>query len=157
MNRWGWFDAHAAAEREFIPRWLRPLSAAVPWVTVLLLFMMMYVMGGAFTTSEGALFSLPEKGVGDVADASAVALVLPAKQGTLVFFDDTRYLLEDEAQLAMFGAQLKERVALAEAPTLLVLADRRVSIGDLMKLAAVAKENHVAKTLFAEKRGRAEE
>ena len=155
MSRLGWSDGFraAAAPGEMWPIWLRPLSVAVPWATVGLLFAMIVMIGGVLTSAEGVLFDLPEKGVGDVAETSAAALVLPTAQGTVVFFDDTRYVLGDEGQMAKFGIQLKDRVSLSDAPTLLVLADRRVKTGELMKVAAVARQSQVRRILFAEKRG----
>ncbi len=154
MSRWGWSDnmRAAAAPGELWPKWLRPLSAAVPWVTVGLLFAMVHMLGGTLTTAEGALFDLPDSGVGDIAETAAAAIVLSTAQGTVVFFDDTRYVLGDEGQMAKFGDQLKERVSLAEAPTLLVLADRRVKGGELLKIASVARKNHVRRVMFAEKK-----
>ena len=117
-----------------------------------LLFAMLWTMAGALTTADGALFDLPRGEIRDVAEVSASALVQRTDQGTLVFFDDTRFVLGDEAQTAALSALLAAKVANRDRPTLLVLADRRVSAGDLMRLADVAKGAGVERTLFAERR-----
>ena len=74
------------------------------------------------------------------------------KGKTLVFFDDSRYVLDDVSSSRALAEHLAERVARSESKTLLVLADRRVHGGDLMDLAAVAKRGGATKVLFAQKR-----
>ena len=77
---------------------------------------------------------------------------------TLVFFDDARYTMGDDSSAAAFGAHLEDRVAKSNRKTLLVLADRRVATGELMKIAAMARRSGVGSVLFAEKRaGKADE
>ena len=154
MTRWRWQDELSDSHHSGVPAWLGLLSAVAPWVTAAVLFAMIVVMSTVWTAADGAMFMLPEKGVGDIADTDAVAMAMPSSQGTLVFFDDTRYMLEDAAQMESFARQLKERVAKVESPVLLVLADSRVSGGDFMRLAAVAKSNGVSRVLFAERGSR---
>ena len=151
MTRWSWQDAMSAAHRNGAPSWLGFLSAVAPWAMAALLFSMIIVISGVWTSADGVMFQMPDTKVGDISDTDAVAMAMPSSQGTLVFFDDTRYMLEDDAQVASFARQLKERVARAESPVLLVLADRRVSGGDFMWIAEVAKANGVVKVLFAER------
>ncbi len=153
MSEWGWDDRRRRGGRSYLPRGLRPLVKVVPWVTVGLLFMIIYLVGGAFTKASGALFALPETEVSDVADADAVALLLVTPQGTLVFFDDTRYLLEDESQMLQFSEALSEKMAGRDGRTLLALADMRIRGGNLFRFAAVAKRSGVERVLFAEKKG----
>ena len=124
-----------------------------PWISLGILAMTIWVMGGTLTGREGVAFNLPEGAVGDVADTTMSVLVVPAQQGTLVFFDDTRYVFDDGRQMEEFTAQLSRRASAAERPALLVLADRRVKGGELMKLAEIAKKQGVGKILFAENTG----
>lgn len=152
MSRWGWAEAHRLASREAGPDWLRPLSAAVPWLVLFVAFATVYSLGGVFTSAKGTLFSLPEGGSGDVAETSAVALAMPSEQGTIVFFDDTRYLLDDDSQAEKLGRALGDRAERLERPTLLVVADASVRGGDLVKLAGIARRNRVRRIMFAENR-----
>lgn len=160
MTPWGWSAERAARGRFGGLQWLHPFAAAVPWITVGLLMMMMHVVGGATTSREGVLFDLPDAGFADGVDTKLVALVIPMPKEprkTLVFFDDARFTIGDDVSLAAFAGQLAERTAKTDNRTLLVLADRRVSGGDLMKFAAVARKSGVERILFAEKRAEAQE
>lgn len=154
--KWGWSEARAANESKSPGSiaWLRPLSAAVPWITVGLLTLMLYMVSGVYTRAQGLAVSLPDTGIGEGLKASLVALVIPSARETLVFFDDTRYVLDDEASLAAFGEQLAERARKAKEDSLLVLADGRVASGKLMTVAAEAKRRGIARLLFAERRER---
>ena len=131
--------------------WLRPVVAAAPYVTILLLLLMLHIASGALTAAKGVLFDLPATGLSDGAATRLVALMLPRDHETLVFFDDSRYILGDDASLRALGENLAARTERTEDKTLLVLADRRVSGGDLMKFAETARRNGVARVLFAGK------
>lgn len=145
--------------------WMRPFLAAAPWLTVLVLLLMLYMVAGTLYTSKGILFDLPDaSGLEEGESAPLVALAVPmprkasASDETLVFFDDARYSLGDDASAAAFASHLEERVAKTSRRTLLVLADRRISSGELMKIASLAKRSGAKGILFAEKRaGKAEE
>jgi len=155
VTRWGWSDSRAAKYSSGIG-WLRPLSAAVPWMTIGVLLMMIYMVSGTFTTAGGVLFDLPAPGLQEGAETQLVALVMPTPKAysreTLVFFDDARYVLGDEASESAFANQLAERAGKTGDTTLLVLADRRVPGGELMRLAAIARRNGVERLLMAERR-----
>ena len=157
MSPWGWTPERTSGIWRHGAGWLRPFAAAVPWVTVLLLLLMLHVASGTLTYAKGTLFGLPDAGLAEGEATGLVALAIPHAHETLVFFDDSRYVLDDAASMRAFGAHLSERVARSESKTLLVLADRRIRGGDLMDLAAVAKKGGAAKILFAQKRPEAVE
>lgn len=159
MSQWNWKSVRARSAWRIGPEWLRPLLVAVPWITMLLLLLMMHMIGGTLASSEGVLFDLPDStGVGDGERASLVALVMPMPHETLVFFDDGRYSLGDETSASLFCEQLAERAERSEDKTLLILADRRIVADELMKLSGIAKRSGINRVLFAEKRaGKAEE
>jgi biopolymer transport protein ExbD len=119
---------------------------------VLLLVLQFHLSGGTFTTAKGVLFDLPAPGIaeGESTDLTALMMAMPLK--TLVFFDDSRYILGDDASVKAFGEHLAERIGKTENKTLLVLADRRVEGGELMKFAAVVRRHGVSRVLFAEKK-----
>ena len=152
MSPWGWTPERTSGIWRHGAGWLRPFAAAVPWVTVLLLLLMLHVASGTLTYAKGTLFGLPDAGLAEGEATGLVALAIPHAHETLVFFDDSRYVLDDAASMRAFGEHLSERVARSESKTLLVLADRRIRGGDLMDLAAVAKKGGAAKILFAQKR-----
>ena len=141
MSPWKWTPERSQGIWRHGPAWTRPLVSAAPWVTVLFLLLMLYMVSGTFVTERGVLFDLPDSsGLDEGESASLVALVMPMPHETLVF------------------SHLEDRVAKSNRKTLLVLADRRVATGELMKIAAMARRSGVGSVLFAEKRaGKADE
>lgn len=154
MRRWGWSLPSASRTGRYgaLPPGLQALSAALPWVTAILLFVMIAKIGGTITHEKGVLFDLPGTSIADVSETDAVALMLHTEEGTLVFFDDTRYVFSDSSQMKKFAQQLQLRISYTPENVLLLLADRRISGGELMKMADIAKDNGVRKILFAEKK-----
>ncbi len=152
MSPWCWTPERTLGIWRYGARWLRPFSAAVPWLTVLVLLMMLRFVSNTMTAAKGTLFELPDTGLAEGEATGLVALAIPHAHETLVFFDDSRYVLDDASSVRALGEHLAERVSRSESKTLLVLADRRVHGGDLMDIAAVAKRGGAAKVLFAQKR-----
>ena len=157
MSPWGWTPERTSGIWRHGAGWLRPFSAAVPWITVLLLLLMLHFASNTLTSAKGTLFDLPDAGLAEGEATGLVALAIPRAHETLVFFDDSRYVLDDAASMRAVGEHLSERVSLSESKTLLVLADRRIRSGDLMPRAAVAKKGGAAKLLVAQKRPEAAE
>ena len=151
-SEWGWRRTETPALWRSGPQWLKPLTVAIPWITVGMALLMIHLLSGTLTAAEGVLFDLPDSGLSDGDTTSLVALVTPMKSETLVFFDDTRYSLNDGVSAAAFGEQLSDRTAKADRKTLLVLADRRTTAADVMKIAALARMNGVLRILFANRR-----
>lgn len=152
MIAWGWTPARTEGIwRHGLPA-MRPFVAAAPWLAVALILAMISLLDGTLVSSRGVLFDLPAPGVAEGEAAGLVALVLPMHHETLVFFDDSRYMLSDDASAAAFLRHLSERAARTDRKTMLVLADRRVAGGELMKMASIARRSGLDKVLFAEKR-----
>jgi len=152
VSPWGWSPERTEGVWRHGAKWMKPVMAAVPWLTVFLLMMMLYMVAGTFTHAKGVLFDLPEGTLVDGEATGLVALVMPTEHETLVFFDDSRYLLGDTASDQTLRDHFAESVRKSGDKTLLVLADRRVSGGELFKFAAIARKGGVEKVLFAEKR-----
>lgn len=152
MNGWDWMPERTQGIWRHGAPCLKPLAAAAPFLSVLLLVLQFHLSGGTFTTAKGVLFDLPAPGIaeGESTDLTALMMAMPLK--TLVFFDDSRYILGDDASVKAFGEHLAERIGKTENKTLLVLADRRVEGGELMKFAAVVRRHGVSRVLFAEKK-----
>lgn len=157
-SSWGWVPPRPHGLSKFGPSWLRPMAFALPWVTVLLLLVMLWMIGGTLVSAKGVLFDLPDGEPVDGEAGGLVALVVPSEKDTLVFFDDARYSMNDRDAVAAFGEHLAERAEKTERKTLVVLADRRVTAGTLSRLAAVARWSGVTRFLLAakEKEGLAE-
>lgn len=158
MTTWGWRPERTKGIWRYGAGWTRPIVAAAPYLTVGLLVLMFYLIGGTLTSAKGVLFDLPEGGRpadGELTDL--VALVMPLRHDAVVFFDDARYFLTDAASLKSLGEHLAERLSRSEKKTLLVLADKRIASGDLLQFAAVVRRSGAARILFAEKGAAASE
>ena len=153
MSQWGWTPERNLGVWRYGAGWIRPIAAAIPYLTVGLLLLMMQMIGGTLTAYKGVLFDLPD---GDFADGDSrglVALVMPVQRETMVVFDDVRYLLGDAASMRSFAESLADSTERREGKSLLILADRRVSTGHLMEVVSAAKRSGVSKVLLAGKRG----
>jgi len=136
---------------------LRPFISSAPWITVGLLLILFHIIGGTLVSEKGALFDLPDSGLADGEVTGPVALIVPSSHDTLVYFDDSRYVLGDAASAAALADNLSAAVTATRRKTLLALADRRISSGDLMRFVKLARANGVSKVLFAEKKPETDE
>lgn len=157
-REWGWRPAQAEGIWRHGARWTKPLFAAVPWITLVLLLVMFVILGDRLTAAPGVVFDLPAPVGRQSAVAGTTMLVLPSANlgeagGTLVFFDDARYVLGDPQSVALLREQLLARVQEDAAhASLLVLADRRVTSGDLLQLVGIARASGVQRVQIAERR-----
>ncbi|MGN0853019.1 MAG: hypothetical protein ACI4Q3_06545 [Kiritimatiellia bacterium] len=138
--------------------WARPFTAAVPWITLAMLLVMFGLIGERMAVAPGVAFELPDP-VGDLSEITGfAAFAMPearengAEGGTLVFFDDARFSLSDPASLNSLQSKFAERASTEKRPTLLLLADRRIPAGDLMRLVGIARESGIVHVQIAEKR-----
>ena len=152
MSQWGWTPARNLGIWRYGAGWSRPIAAAIPYLTVCLLLIMMHMIGGTMTSYRGVLFDLPDGVLSDGEASELVALVMPVQHETMIVFDDARYLLGDAASMRSFGEDLSGSVERRTGKSLLILADRRVPTGHLMEVVSAAKRSGVDKVLLAGKR-----
>lgn len=152
MSPWGWSPERTQGIWRFGTLSMRPLVASAPWITLGLLLLEFYLVGGSLVTAKGVVFELPDSNFGEGEVTGAVALIVPTARDRLVFFDDARYVLGDPNSMAAFAEHLAATVSRADAKNLLVLADQHTPSGELMSFAALARKSGVEKILFAEKR-----
>ena len=157
MSQWGWTPARNLGIWRYGAGWIRPIAATVPYLTVVLLLLMMHMVGGTLTAYRGVLFNLPDGTFVEGDHSEMVALVMPVQRETMVIFDDVRYLLGDAASMRSFAENLAESARRESGKSLLILSDRRVSTGYLMEVVSAAKRGGVGKILLAGKRGGANE
>lgn len=151
MSQWGWTPARNLGIWRYGAGWSRPITAAIPYLTVGLLILMMHMVCGKLTSFRGVLFDLPS---GDFADGEIpgmVAVVMPVQHETMVVFDDARYVLGDASSMRGFEADLSGNAERRVGKPLLILADRRVSTAHLMEVVSVAKRSGVSRILLAGK------
>ena len=151
MSPWNWKIGRRKGLWDYGLPVLRYPATLAPWISVLLVLLLIHIIGGRFTAAEGVLFDLPEHSLEEGETTDLVAVVMPMEKRTIVFFDDARYFTDDPASLETFAANLAARVKRTERKTLLVLADKMITGGELMNLAALSKKSGVRRTLFAAK------
>ena len=138
--------------------WFRYLVQMTPWLTLVLLIVMAQFLFSALAPIPAVSFELPDSGLADSARPGLVALLLPGDgndaqpSGSLVFFDDARYMLSDPASMDEFAMRLEERAEETLCGTLTLLSDRRVPVGDVMRVMAIAKGRRHAHVQLAENR-----
>lgn len=138
--------------------WFRYLVQAAPWLTFALIVALFLVLQGVLAPVPSLLFDLPEAGVADSAQPGLVALLIPGDvegvetEGTLIYFDDARYALSDQASLEEFSNRLGDRAMETKCGVLTLMSDRRVPAGDLMKVMSLAKSRRLLHVQLAEKR-----
>lgn len=157
MNDWNWTPKRNLGIWRHGALWLRPLVAATPYLTVGLLLLMLYVLSGTLSISRGTVFDLPAGDYTDFKETDLVAVLMPVSRDTMIFFDDSRYLLDDEGAMRSFRDDLSARLGHAEKKTLLLLADRRIPSGRLMELVAQVRACGVERVLVAGRSGESAE
>ena len=137
--------------------WFRYLSQIAPWLTFLLIAVLFVFLQGTLSPVPSLQFDLPESGAADSAESGLVALLIPGdiegaeEEGTLIYFDDARYVLSDPSSLDEFSSRLGNRAIETKCGVLTLLTDRRVPAGDVMKIMALAKANRLIHVQLAEK------
>ena len=138
--------------------WFRYLSQMAPWLTILLIAVLFVFLQGSLAPVPSLLFDLPSAGAADSAQPGLVALLIPGdmegaeSDGTLVYFDDARYVMSDKVSLDEFSNRLGERAIETKCGVLTLLSDRRVPAGDIMKIMSLAKAARLLHVQLAEKR-----
>lgn len=157
MSPWNWSPERTEGIWRYGPASIRPFVSASPWITIGLLLLMFWYIGGTLVAEKGVLFDLPSEGQGEGESTGSVAMIVPGPRSTLVFFDDSRYLLDDANSLSALSDHLAEMSARPGHKTMLALVDRRISHGEVMTFVNLARKRGVEKVLVAEKKEGGEE
>ena len=154
---WGWRPRRNEGIWKYGPGWAKPLVCAAPWITVCLLVMMFFVISRSVVSRPGTIFDLPSGSASADLHPEHVALMLSVPRETaggaetLVYFDDARYILSDEASVRLLQARMSELAGASQRKELLLMCDRRVPHGDVMKFTDIARSAGVAMVQVAER------
>lgn len=154
---WGWHARRNEGIWKYGPGWAKPLVAGAPWITICLLVLMFYGISGHFVSRPGTIFDLPPTAASEDIHPEHVALMLSVPRETaggaetLVYFDDARYILSDESSVRLLETRMAELTAAASRKELLLMCDRRVSHGEVMKFTDIARRAGVAMVQVAER------
>ncbi len=137
--------------------WAQALLASVPWVNVVVIIVLLLAVNQRMVVSPGVVFDLPRAALREGTHAGLSALMIsvardvPGGDETLIFFDDDRYLAHDADQMSLLSERVRSRVALSARRDLLLLADKRVPHGDVMRFVNLMREAGVQQVNVAEK------
>ncbi|HNX33549.1 MAG TPA: biopolymer transporter ExbD [Kiritimatiellia bacterium] len=137
--------------------WARSLLSSIPWINALILVVMLLAVHGRMLISPGVVFDLPRAPLREGLHAELMALMIPVARDTpggeetLIFFDDDRYSTLDEDQMAVLSERLRNRLSLSAHRELLLMADKRVPHGDVIRFVNIAREAGVQRVNVAEK------
>lgn len=133
------------------------LISMAPWVDLVLLIVFFVLIKGTFVIEPGVQIELPTAPLRGGAPAGLAAVVLSVETGQpglreeMVVFDDVRYLVQDEAQMARLQTAIAREAIRLSVNSLLLDADRRVENGTLVRLYAMAREIGLAEVNLATK------
>jgi biopolymer transport protein ExbD len=137
--------------------WAQALLSLVPWLNAVVLVVLLLAVNERLVVSPGVVFDLPRAALREGVHAGMTALMIaverdtPGGDETLIFFDDDRYSTQDAEQMGVLCERLKSRVALGMRRELLLLADKRVPHGDVVRFVNAARESGVQRVNVAEK------
>jgi len=133
------------------------MLVSIPWINALVIVVVLLAVNQRMVVSPGVVFDLPRgelregTHVGLTALMISVARDVPGGDETLIFFDDDRYSAQDADQMAVLSERVKSRVALGARRELLLLADKRVPHGDVMRFVNAMRAAGVPRVNVAEK------
>lgn len=137
--------------------WAHALLSMVPWLDCVIIVVLLLLVKRQTVISPGVVFDLPRATFREGMYAGLTALMItvardtPGGEETLIFFDDDRYSTQDAEQMSVLTERVKSRVALGARNELLLLADKRVPHGDVVRFVNAVREAGVQRVNVAEK------
>ncbi|OVE75024.1 hypothetical protein BVX97_05780 [bacterium E08(2017)] len=130
------------------------LVSSAPWIDILFLFMCFFILESKFMLQPGVVIDLPTTSFkGTVAtDMIAVIRAVDSGNGTMkeiIFFDDERFLVDNELQMKKLKQLFNEAVVEDKAAGLLIYSDKNVKQGTLVELFNMVKEVGVVRINIA--------
>ena len=118
------------------------LISVGPWVDIVLIIVLFALLSGRVVVQPGVTVELPFGRPKEATALGLMAVVLSVKgvSGTeqMVFFDDERFIVGQESQMAGLRRALKESRGKHPEAGLTIQADRRVEHGTVMDLMNMA-------------------
>jgi len=135
-----------------------PLFSATPWLSTVLILGALHVAHDRMAVTPGVMFDLPPAPLTEGTHAGAATVLMFSVsretltgEETLVFFDDERYRIQDDEQFKRLSDRLGERSGIERYQEMLLLADKSVPHGDVMKFVNMARKAGVRHVTVAQK------
>jgi biopolymer transport protein ExbD len=149
-GHWGQWRSESLRNRFIRRGWgVQALFAAVPWINLVLLVLLMLVLNERILLRPGTVFELPPAPFHEGLRYGLTAVMIPVARTngmeTLVFFDDDRFTLDAPARREQLAGRIRARAALEPRREILLLADRRIPHGDVMAVVNLAREAGISR------------
>ena len=135
-----------------------PLFSATPWLSTVLILGALYVAHDRMAVTPGVMFDLPPAPLTEGTHAGAATVLMFSVsretltgEETLVFFDDERYLIRDDDQFALLTSRITDTAALGRTQEMILLADKNVPHGDVMRFVNLARQAGITRINVAQK------
>lgn len=139
-------------------RWLRTLLLPVPWITALIVAVLLYFIHGKLAVVPGVAFDLPSAAPEFSGTSVLTALMTTfardaaSSDEVMVFFDDDRFFLTESSDCDMLRELLRERVGqLSGKVSMVLMADKHVRHAELVRFANLAKDAGISRLNIAVK------
>ena len=155
-SRWGGWSAEGLRMR-FRPRSRvgQAFLQIVPWVDFGVILLLLAVLAQRLTLSPGIVFDLPQAAFREgLYRGPTIVMASVQRSGgaeTLVFFDDVRYQLDNAENAEGLRTVLGRAAAQPAGNQLLLLADRRVPQGEVVRLVSLARSAGIQRVNVAVK------
>jgi biopolymer transport protein ExbD len=141
----------------FSKTWFRNFRG-IPWIDALIIMVLLLYVNNRLTIIPGMVFELPQAPLrGGTQGAVLTAVMIPVVQDvssgseTLVFFDDERFSMEDEEFDLRLSGKVRARVQASATHDMLLLADKNIPHGDVMRFVNIAREAGINRVNVGEK------
>jgi biopolymer transport protein ExbD len=128
-----------------------------PWIDILLLLLFLVLLDKHIVLQPGVVIDLKQSAFGDATHSGFEIVVMSIKDVNgnvtedIVYYDDTRFRIENEIPRNELMISFKERVERSGNSSLVIYADQAVSHGTILTIMNLAKQAGVAKINMATK------
>ena len=141
----------------FNKSWFRSFRG-IPWIDALVIIVLLLFVNNRLAIVPGMVFNLPQAPLrGGTQSAVLTAVMIPVVQDvssgseTLVFFDDERFSMKDDNLEQRLSAKVRRRIQASSIHDMLLLADRNIPHGDVIRFVNIVREAGVNRVNVGEK------
>lgn len=137
--------------------WVHAMIIAAPWLNVIILVGTLFAVHNRIAITPGVIFDLPQAPFSEGAAGGLTVLMFSVSretqlgEETQVFFDDERYRIQNEEEATRLANRLGESIGTGRRQDILLLADKRVPHGDVMRFVYMARQAGARQINVAEK------
>ena len=138
-------------------RWFQSFSGGIPWIDSIIIVVLLLAVNHRLTIVPGIVFDLPSAPLRGGTHNALIAVMVPVGQDvsrgreTLIFFDDERFSMNDEELLLRLSEKVRNRIQASSNHDLLLLADKNVPHGDVIRFVNIVREAGVRRVNVGEK------